>query len=97
MPQKSTQITRICRWSNVHVEFVELGGTVEGASVTFFPKTLKVTNLDNTFLPFFLVLYETLGLCGHPVIEKVQKIHLCDTIFAFFGAQKLVILASRLW
>jgi len=50
-----------------------------------------VTNLDKSFLPFFLVLYETLGLCGHPVIEKVQKINLYDIIFAFFGDKKSVI------
>ena len=55
-----------------------------------------MTNLDTNLLPFFLVLYETLGLCGHPVIEKVQKINLYDILFAFFGDKKLVILASRL-
>ena len=36
-----------------------------------------------SILPFFLVSYEILGLCGHPVIEKGQKIH--DIIFPFFG------------
>ena len=28
-------------------------------------------------------------MCGHPVIEKLQKIHLYDIIFHFFGCSKI--------
>ena len=55
-----------------------------------------MTNLDLKVLLFFLASYKTLALCGHPVIEKMQKIIMYDTLFAFFDEQKLVILASRL-
>ena len=55
-----------------------------------------MTNLDLKVLLFFLASYKTLALCGHPVIEKMQKILLYDTLFAFFDEKKLVILASRL-
>ena len=55
-----------------------------------------MTNLDLKVLLFFFFFYKTLALCGHPVIEKMQKIIMYDTLFAFFDEQKLVILASRL-
>ena len=55
-----------------------------------------MTYLDLKVLLFFLASYKTLALCGHPVIEKMQKILLYDTLFAFFDEKKLVILASRL-
>ena len=55
-----------------------------------------MTNLDLKVLLFFLASYKTLALCGHPVIEKVQKIHLYGIFFTFFGVEKLMILASRL-
>ena len=55
-----------------------------------------MTNLDLKVLLFFLASYKTLALCGHPVIEKMQKIIMYDTLFAFFDEKKLVILASRL-
>ena len=55
-----------------------------------------MTNLDLKVLLFFLASYKTLALCGHPVIEKMQKIIMYDTLFAFFDEKKLVILTSRL-
>ena len=55
-----------------------------------------MTNLDLKVLLFFLASYKTLALCGHPVIEKMQKILLYETLFAFFVEKKLVTLTSRL-
>ena len=43
-----------------------------------------MTNLDLKVLLFFLASYKTLALCGHPVIEKVQKIHLYGILRAIF-------------
>ena len=48
-----------------------------------------MTYLDLKVLLFFLASYKTLALCGHPVIEKMQKIIMYDTLFAFFDEKKI--------
>ena len=58
-------------------------------SICHFTKDLKVTNLDKQFLLFFLVSYETLGLCGHPVIEKMQKLFFLTNFFSTFWWTKI--------
>jgi len=52
--------------------------------------------VDATFfilskLLFFLVSYENPGLCGHAVIEKMQKIVYLSHFLPIFDEQKLVI------
>ena len=54
------------------------------------------TRVDATFfilskLLFFLVSYENPGLCGHAVIEKMQKIVYLSHFLPIFDEQKLVI------
>ena len=43
-------------------------------------------------LLFFLVLYESSGLCGHAVIEKMQKILFLSYFLPIFDEQKRAVL-----
>ena len=47
-------------------------------------------------LLFFLVLYESSGLCGHAVIEKMQKIIFLTYFLPIFAEPKLVTWATQL-